>query len=156
MLRLRARPPTWGSKTLPGCPLMELWRLQLRLQCTQSLSCVWLFATPRTVARQAPLFMRFPKQEDWSGLPFPEALRQGIQMGAVLKYTHVAERPSCHEGETGRTGRRDILFTFSTGVLCNHYAHSHLCFSSMLGVLTLQFYLPMWTDHSCPTCFYFL
>ena len=27
--------------------------------------------TPRTVARQAPLFMGFSKQEDWSGFPFP-------------------------------------------------------------------------------------
>ena len=29
------------------------------------------FATPWTVARQAPLFMGFPRQEYWSGLPFP-------------------------------------------------------------------------------------
>ena len=29
------------------------------------------FATPWTVARQAPLSMGFPKQEYWSGLPFP-------------------------------------------------------------------------------------
>ena len=37
------------------------------------LSCfghVCLFATPWTVARQAPLFMRLPRQEYWSGLPF--------------------------------------------------------------------------------------
>ena len=27
--------------------------------------------TPRTVALQAPLSMGFPKQEYWSGLPFP-------------------------------------------------------------------------------------
>ena len=35
------------------------------------LSWVQLFATPWTVACQAPLFMRFPRQEYWSGLPFP-------------------------------------------------------------------------------------
>ena len=29
------------------------------------------FATPWTIARQAPLFMGFPKQEYWNGLPFP-------------------------------------------------------------------------------------
>ena len=38
------------------------------------LSC-WVisgyFVTPWTVARQAPLFMGFPRQEYWSGLPFP-------------------------------------------------------------------------------------
>ena len=35
-----------------------------------SLSCVRLFATPRTVAYQAPS-MRLSRQEYWSGLPFP-------------------------------------------------------------------------------------
>ena len=29
------------------------------------------FTTPWTVARQAPLSMGFPRQECWSGLPFP-------------------------------------------------------------------------------------
>ena len=37
----------------------------------QSLSCVRPFVTPWTVARQAPLSMGFPKQEYWSGFPFP-------------------------------------------------------------------------------------
>ena len=36
-----------------------------------SLSCVQLFATSYTVAHQAPLSMEFPRQEYWSGLPFP-------------------------------------------------------------------------------------
>ena len=37
----------------------------------QSLSPVWLFVTPWAVARQAPLSMGFPRQQYWSGLPFP-------------------------------------------------------------------------------------
>ena len=37
----------------------------------KSLSRVWLFATPWTVAYQAPPSMGFSKQEYWSGLPFP-------------------------------------------------------------------------------------
>ena len=41
------------------------------LTVVQSLSRVWLFVTPWTVARQAPLSMRFSRQEYWSGLPFP-------------------------------------------------------------------------------------
>ena len=36
-----------------------------------ALSRVQLFATPWTVACQAPLSMRSPRQENWSGLPFP-------------------------------------------------------------------------------------
>ena len=39
--------------------------------CVLFLSCVWLFATPWTVAQQAPLSMGFPRQEYWSGFPFP-------------------------------------------------------------------------------------
>ena len=35
------------------------------------LSCVQLFATPRTVAHQAALFMGFPRQGYWRGLLFP-------------------------------------------------------------------------------------
>ena len=34
-------------------------------------SHVWLFVTPWTVARQAPLSMEFFRQEYWSELPFP-------------------------------------------------------------------------------------
>ena len=37
----------------------------------QLLSHVQLFATPWIVACQAPLCMRFFRQEYWSGLPFP-------------------------------------------------------------------------------------
>ena len=38
---------------------------------TQSLSLVWLFATTRTLACQAPLFMEFSRQEYGRELPFP-------------------------------------------------------------------------------------
>ena len=37
----------------------------------QSLSCAPLFATPWTIAHQAPLSMGFSRQEYWNGLPFP-------------------------------------------------------------------------------------
>ena len=37
----------------------------------KSLSHVQLFATPGTVAHQAPPFMGLSRQEYWSGLPVP-------------------------------------------------------------------------------------
>ena len=37
----------------------------------KSLSRARLFVTPWTVAHQAPLSMRFSRQEYWTGLPFP-------------------------------------------------------------------------------------
>ena len=39
--------------------------------CVCTLSCVWLFVTPWTVAHQAPLSMESSRQEYWSGLPYP-------------------------------------------------------------------------------------
>ena len=42
--------------------------------CMLMLSCfshVWLFVTPWTIACQAPLSMRFSRQEYWTGLPCP-------------------------------------------------------------------------------------
>ena len=45
----------------------ELWCMCV----CQSLSCVWLFTTPWTVVRQAPLSMEFSRQQYWSGLLFP-------------------------------------------------------------------------------------
>ena len=45
---------------------------QLRYVCILNhFSHVWLFATPWTVALQAPLSMGFTRKEYWSGLPCP-------------------------------------------------------------------------------------
>ena len=48
----------------------ELKLYELYWKC-ESLSRVWLFATPWTVACQALLSMKFFRQEYWSGQPFP-------------------------------------------------------------------------------------
>ena len=64
------------------CKLIQpLWKIILRFlkklgikppwREVKSLSCVRLFATPWTVAYQAPRSMEFSRQEYWSGLPFP-------------------------------------------------------------------------------------
>ena len=46
----------------------DKWQYVLVLSC---FSRVWLCAAPWTAACQAPLSMRFPRQEHWSGFPFP-------------------------------------------------------------------------------------
>ena len=51
----------------------------------KSLSRVWLFAIPWTIAYQAPPSMGFSRQEFWSGLPFPspgDLLNAGIKHGS--------------------------------------------------------------------------
>ena len=53
----------------------------------QSLSPVPFFATPWTVAHQAALSVGFPRQEYWSGLPYPtpgELPDPGIEPGSVV------------------------------------------------------------------------
>ena len=45
--------------------------VQLDWHSKELLGRVRLFATPQTVARQAPLSMGFSRQEYWSGLPCP-------------------------------------------------------------------------------------
>ena len=47
------------------------WKVKVK-----SLSRVRLFVTPWTVANQAPLSIGFPKQEYWSGVPFPSPVYQ--------------------------------------------------------------------------------
>ena len=51
--------------------LMVLALTSMICVCAQSLSCVWLFAAPQTVACQAPLPMGFSRQECWGEVPFP-------------------------------------------------------------------------------------
>jgi len=48
--------------------------ISLNVTASNVLSCSVVsdsFVTPWTVAHQAPLSMGFPRQEYWSGLPFP-------------------------------------------------------------------------------------
>ena len=48
----------------------ESWKITvLSKQVACVLSCIWLSATPRTLAHQAPLSMEFSRQEYWSRLP---------------------------------------------------------------------------------------
>ena len=56
----------WFKCMSPNFVMSKL-RLLLWFSCCH----VWLFATPRTVAYQAPLSMGFSRQEYWSVLPFP-------------------------------------------------------------------------------------
>ena len=56
---------------LKSSPFSQMTLFQRWGVVAQLLSHVQLFATPWTVARQAPLSMEFSRQEHWSGLPVP-------------------------------------------------------------------------------------
>ena len=71
------RAPKTTSWVMEGWIVM-IWDMiiiiQLQFICVgQSLSCVRLFVTPWTIARQVSLFMEFSRQEFLSELTFPSA-----------------------------------------------------------------------------------
>ena len=59
-----------------------------RIMHAYMLSHVWLFATPRTAADQAPPSMEFSRQEYWSGLPFPLSHRHIISKCTNYAYNN--------------------------------------------------------------------
>ena len=68
-----------------GNPILKLNPNILVKVKVKSLSRVRLFATPWTVAYQAPPSMEFSRQEYWSGLPFPspeDLPNPGIEPGS--------------------------------------------------------------------------
>ena len=62
--------PSMGSHRV-GHDCSDLAAININVYRAQSLCHVRVFASPWTVAHQAPLFMGFSRQEYWSGLPFP-------------------------------------------------------------------------------------
>ena len=97
--------------------------------CKQSevklLSRVWLFATPWTIACQAPS-MRFSRQEYWSGLPFPspeDLPNPGIEPGfpALQVDALLSEppgKPFCKQKGTKKKQQMELLPTFRTFPSC--------------------------------------
>ena len=73
--------PTWTMSLIQGHTVCPHYNYFIAV-VVKSLTHVQLFATPWTVAHQAPLTVVFPRQEYWSGLPFPsprDPSRSGIK-----------------------------------------------------------------------------
>ena len=66
--------PGWGPRRWPHC---------LKWSELKSLSRVQLFATPWTVAYQAPASMGFSRQEYWSGLPFGLLVNKAVLVWGI-------------------------------------------------------------------------
>ena len=67
LYRKRENVLTFHRLWMPFWP----WSALLERKKVKSLSHVQLFATPWTVAHQAPTSMEFSRQEYWNGFPFP-------------------------------------------------------------------------------------
>ena len=74
-----------------------------------------LFVTPWTVARQAPLSMRFSRQEKWSGVPFPspgDLSNPGIKLRSpALQADSLPSEPPGKQGQMKR-GWEEVMFFF--------------------------------------------
>ena len=110
------------------------------------LSHVWLFATPWTVAHQAPLSMRFSRQEYWCGLPFPppeDLPDPGFEpeSPALTGKCFFTEPP----GKPLLTGTPSNLkhspFSFLMSVLC-YMLYLYLCGNKSHGQSSLEGYNP--------------
>ena len=120
MHQVLAIPSSW--KEVPSCVWQRCEAKPTFCQRTRfpacMLSCfshVWLFATPWTVARQAPLFMGFSRQEYWSGLPCPspgDLPDPGIKsichvscIGRQAPPNHMPSRKHTHQKKKKRSWR---------------------------------------------------
>ena len=87
--RLRRPWDSPGKNTGVGCHfLLQCMKWKVKVK---SLSRVRLFATPWTVAYQAPPSMGFSRQEYWSGVPSPSPFN------SILNFNNCSESLSCRE-----------------------------------------------------------
>ena len=123
----------WGS-------LAVSWEiLCFNLVESISHSVFWLFATPWTVAHQAPPSMGFSRQEYWRGFPFPSPgdipnpwiepespLSPALQVDLLSHQGSLnSERTDCSEGLTKIEGPEhlsgDTLYALCISVTYSHY-----------------------------------
>ena len=82
---LQARTLEWVAISFSNA-----WKWKVKVK---SLSRVRRFATPWTAAHQAPPFMRFSRQEYWSGVPLPSPT---IHL-KMIKFCVFTTRKKCNE-----------------------------------------------------------
>ena len=72
-----------------------------------------LFVTPWTVAHQAPVSMKFSKQEYWSGLPSSRGSSLPRDWTCVSYVSCIGRQVLYHEGHLGRPYKVDMTNQFS-------------------------------------------
>ena len=106
---LQARTLEWVA--ISFC---NAWKWKVKVK---SLSRVWLVATPRTAAYQAPPSMGFSRQEHWSGLPFPSPMQENEKWMWSRSVVSDSLRP--HGLQSTRLLRPWDFIGKSTGVGCH-------------------------------------
>ena len=105
-------------------PLLSLWSNECNLISGSFVfSCfshVWLCVTPWTVVYQTSLSMEFPKQEYWSGLPFPSPgnlPNPGIELSSPVSPALADSLPLC--GTSAFSKSSLYIWKFLVHVLLN-------------------------------------
>ena len=95
------------------------------------------FVTPGTVACQAPVSMRFPKQEYWSGFPFSPPRDLPIPSSPVFPAVQVVSLP------TGPLGKPKYHYSIKYNFFITRKPHSplstwqfHFSFPNLTAALT--------------------
>ena len=102
---------------------------------------VWLFATPRTVARQAPLSLGCSKQEHWSALLFPlrgDLPDPGINSASLVSPTLELDSLPLHHWEV-------LIRTFSTFNKILRMQHITIYYRNDVVQQIPRAYSPCWT-----------
>ena len=104
---LQARTLEWVAISLSNA---SKWKVKVK-----SLSHVRLFATPWTVAYQAPVSMGFSRQEYWSGVPLPSlwAIREGPKF-----FLYSSKSMKTSNGKTKNWVTEKLKSTFHIGLQC--------------------------------------
>ena len=93
-------PVTWPP--LVTAPETTHINKSIEMFLFQLLSSAWLFATPWTAAPQASLYIGFPRQKYWSGLPFPSPID--------MYYTHTINKNQFNKVNIYHSWWESILF----------------------------------------------
>ena len=118
-------------------------------------SHVWLFVTPWTIARHAPLSMGFSRQECWSELPCPPP-------GALSNPGTESASPALAGGFFTTSATWDASYDIYIHTHTHIYTHSNILFQSILNTLwnldhphftesETQVYAAAKSLQSCPT-----
>ena len=105
------------------------------VQLCPTLSCVWLFAAWWTVACQAPLSMRFSRQEYWNGFPFTLGIFLIQESNPCLLHCQVNSFPLSHLGSPCLVSEANISHSVLILVCCFGFG---LCRESLNGVSDLE------------------
>ena len=116
----------------------------------KSLSCVRFFATPGTVAYQAPLSLGFSREEYWSGLPLPSP---GDLPNPGIKPASPALADKFFTTEPPGKPSVFLLFFEALSPICGNYVHMSLCMCVIIGLWSHlshqspRFCLPSFSKH---------